>query len=1104
LFTKYFHDDVKCSHMKIARSKSSEESAGSALVISPIVHLANRVSKLFLGKERSWAVDVFFLVVVETTLLQVMGMLMTVTPFGDDALIHVQKIVDLSKYFFQFQWDPKSFNGYNPSTAFAWTSYAPLAVPVSLGLDPLVVFHAAFVVYFLAVGPSAYYFARTMTSGRMISLAASVLVFSAVGYWQWVGGGAYSRLFTLPFAFIALALTFKYVRLQNEGRPNAATYWLLVGTWSLTLLGDLYVSIVPFAIAIPLLLLSAGLKNIRSGLLRLAAVMSPVLTLTSWFWIPVVAHLLSIGTPPSELIVNTDSQFFWVGPILTLVVVLYRRKSLGTPLKPEYPALLFSINALCVYFLIMGGITPLWLYFPRLWAPYDSLYLLSLLTPFTVACLSVLLRPFRKEIFARGLTVLMIALAVGSVFTTISYSQPPNWSAMNNAFAQALSGNLPISTNYKVSLQGRLLTRDFPYYYPSWFQAGGRTTALELDPLYQSWYETEVFFKDDLGTLKNVYHDDQPLVNTTELIGGPYNFGSTMFWLDWFGVGTLVLDTGSYPVTNTAQNYSERGALFTVKTVQTAYGPLTFVNPLNSTPTLSATKAPAIGFYSLQSSSATQYRDLLALLSYLGLDSSYVVPLYLTSLDRVNSGSINAIITDQATFNQQNAIFSSLQSSGVRIIPIPEDLLTTLQTQGPPGTLRLLDLLSPTLPLQMQNLTQNTSVLPQTVTISPGQWSISNEQNANVQLTVSNGNLTLIVKISDPTTQAQFSVGTPLLEPAILANQLVTNVAAESNVTNLMSFEFTSNNFTSNYVESRHPLNQSSWTNFAVPFANFTLWANPNTKFARASGFNITFTIPPGHASASIQIGATSIMEPGYNLYRAPVSASISGAAFLQLSNAVAGSLILSDASGGMIGSFEKGNNQASASVIPLDSFNSTMDQAFTEALIIGGTISETVTLGMVPEAAWTPLESTWVTNQNSAIQTVPGGFQGIVWKETFTNNWQIQSANSSATSALPYFYAGPGMVYIPIGGAAIGRIDISYQDIVYGIAIPSAAAAALIPLIIFRRRIYRLGKMSSAEQTLTLASSGSAQPLVDVSGEVRALLVESQLMLYDGITMRS
>src|SRR5437667_12397738 len=104
-----------------------------------------------------------------------------------------------------------------------------------------------------------------------------------------VGGGAYGRLFTLPFAFIALALTFKYVRLQNEGRPSATTYWFLIGTWSLTLLGDLYISVVPVAIAILFMPLSAGCKNIMSGLLRLATVMLQGLVSTSWFWMPFAA-----------------------------------------------------------------------------------------------------------------------------------------------------------------------------------------------------------------------------------------------------------------------------------------------------------------------------------------------------------------------------------------------------------------------------------------------------------------------------------------------------------------------------------------------------------------------------------------------------------------------------------------------------------------------------------------------------------------------------------------------------------------------------------------------------------------------------------------------
>ena len=1058
--------------MKIVRKESSGKSARSTTVISSILNLPDRFSKWFLGERRSWAVDFFFLLAVEMALLQSMGILMTVTAFGDDTLVHIQKIIDLSKNFLQFQWDPRSFNGYNPSIGFAWTSYAPLALLVSLGSDPLIVFHAAFVVYFLAVGPSVYYFARAMASQRIVSLAASVLVCSAVGYWRWVGGGAYGRLFTLPFAFIALALTFKYVRLQNEGRPSAPTYWFLIGTWSLTLLGDLYISVVPVAIAILFLPLSAGWKNITSGLLRLATVMLPVFALTSWFWIPVAARLTSLGPPPSELIVNIESQFFWVGPILTLLVLFLRRESLRTLPKPEYPAILLSINILCVYFLIMGGITPLWSYIPRVWAPYDSLYLLSIFTPLTVACLSVVLRPFRREIFARCLAVLMVILAAESVFTTISFSDLPNGTTMNNAFAQALSGNLPVSSNYRVSLQGRLLTRGFPYYYPGSFQAGGRTSAQELDPLYQSWYQTEVFYKDDLGALKNVYHDDQPVVNVTGLIGDPPNFASTMFWLDWFGVGTLVLETAFYPVNGTAQGYSQRGALFTTRTVQTSYGPLVFVSPTDPGPELIATNATSIGFYSHQTNSTASYRNLLALLSYLGLDSRYVVPVYLSTLNNIGPGSINTIITDPTTYSEDTARISYLESQGVRINVVSPTLLQQLQTQGPAGTNSLINLLSPTIPLQTQNLTLASTVPSQTVTLTSGQWTAGYSQNANAQLQSYPNNLTLTINIPDSTKPAQLVLDAALPNSLVLSDQLITQVQIESNVNSTVGLVYTSSNFTSNSVEADHQLNPDQLTNLQVPFANFTRWTNPQPKFALATGFNLSITVPPGHRQAKIQLTGASISEPTYILYRAKSPVSLSAAGFLQEFQTSSTSTILSDNTGGLRGSFMEGPANLLGDIIPLATFNSTTMQGFTEVFVIGGTANGQVSLGSIPEADWTRIGNTWTTNQNLDIQSVPAGFRGIVWKETFTNNWNILATDSSnSTTSLPYFYAGPGLVYIPLKGISFYRMNISSQEVLYSVIIPITAASTLVPLIVFRRRIPAIGRIRSSPKPNTESS---------------------------------
>src|SRR5439155_18318914 len=131
------------------------------------------------------------------------------------------------------------------------------------------------------------------------------------------------------------------------------------------------------------------------------------------------------------------------------------------------------------------------------------------------------------------------------------------------------------------------------------------------------------------------YTEDQHTFEVPNPIGAADNFASPAYWLDCYGLGTIDLDTAFYPLNGTARCYSQRRALFTTRTVQTSYGPLVFVNPTDPGPELIATNATSIGFYSQQTNSTASYRNLLALLSYLGLDSRYVVPIYLSTLNNI-------------------------------------------------------------------------------------------------------------------------------------------------------------------------------------------------------------------------------------------------------------------------------------------------------------------------------------------------------------------------------------------------------------------------------------------------------------------------------------
>ena len=1003
--------------------------------------------------KHSILIDSLFLASLAAIVLEALGILTNPAPVGDDALVHIKKIVDLAGNFLQFQWDPRSFNGYRPSIGFAWASYGPPAFFVSLGLDPTIVFHLTFVTYFLLIGPSIYYFARTVGARRVVAIAVSVLGWSTTGYWGYVGGGAYSRVFTLPFMFAALGLTYRYVTLQNRGQHDRKTYWLLLATWFATLLGDVYIGIVPVLVGFPFILLSAGPGSIRLGLRRLVAILLPSLALTSWFWIPLASHALAVGSPPSDLTVSTASQIFWIGPILSIVAVLTRKKFSDQRLGPQHAAILISLNLVSVYFLIMGAITPLWPYIPRVWATYDSFNILSFLFPLIVACLFVWFKPLRRGVIVQHLAMALIILVIVNASITINESRPPDRTALDNALAQALQGNFVASDNYRISLQGRTSTRWFPSFYPEVSQTGGRVLGLNPNPFYQSWYQTEVFFKDDLATLNSVYLEDQPTIDVTGLIGAPQNFASTTYWLDWYGVGTVVLDPAFYPVQNTGQGFSERESLFSTKTVQTAYGPMVFVTPTDLSPVLAGTNASAIGFYSQQADSANRYHALLALFSYLGLDSRYVVPIYLSSLDNISPQMFSAIVTDQNTFSGAGARINSLEAQGTRFVVLAPDLLTQLQNQGPRGAYDLTTLISPAITVQAKNLTTVSSFQSRTITLSPQQWTAGYSQNAYGQLQAGQNNLTLILNIPDTTKTSQFNLDANLTNPVVVSDKLIANIIVDSNVKANVGLAFTSNNFTSTAVASNVTLTSGRRADFHVSYTNFT-----QSEFSLATGFVISITVPPGQQNAIIHLSGASLTEADYSIYTLSSSISMSTAGLLHGSFSTGETIILSDEKGDMVGAYPSKNIQPGETIIPLRAFTSRSNQGFTRIFSVGGN-TQPIVVDLIQESSWIPVGIRWTTNQNLKSQNVPAGFRGLVWKETFTSDWNIQGNTPSGTAtSLPYFFAGPGMVYIPLNGSSFANVSVSYQNIFYSLVLPLASTLFLVPLLLFRKRVYEFG----------------------------------------------
>src|SRR6266702_4900637 len=117
----------------------------------------------------------------------------------------------------------------------------------------------------------------------------------------------------------------------------------------------------------------------------------------------------------------------------------------------------------------------------------------------------------------------------------------------------------PASSDYRVSLENRFLTRTFLFYQPDRFDTGGRVENLDPNPFFNNWYATSVFYKNDLCSIRENYIKDRPTANVSSLLESAYNFAEEKFWLDWFAVNGVVFY--SYAFRQTIGNYSARSSL---------------------------------------------------------------------------------------------------------------------------------------------------------------------------------------------------------------------------------------------------------------------------------------------------------------------------------------------------------------------------------------------------------------------------------------------------------------------------------------------------------------------------------------------------------------
>jgi hypothetical protein len=136
--------------------------------------------------------------------------------------------------------------------------------------------------------------------------------------------------------------------------------------------------------------------------------------------------------------------------------------------------------------------------------------------------------------------------------------------------------------------------------------------------------------------------------------------------------------------------------------------------------------------------------------------------------------------------------------------------------------------------------------------------------------------------------------------------------------------------------------------------------------------------------------------------------------------------------------------------------------QQYDRIITIGRAASAIPVVALFSQSAWTAVHEDWATNQNMVTQSIPLGFRGLLWKETNSPLWKFESTSSVPTGTLPFYYAGPGMMYIPMP-AYIEGIKATYLSLnPESIALISIPIVTVAALVVLSQRISAFGRGES------------------------------------------
>lgn len=1044
--------------------------------------------------------------------------------YGDDATLWVYAISLLAREFPYPIWDPYIFGGYVP-LGFGPTVLLPGAMAVKLGLNPNYALNYSFLIFFLLIGLSVYYLAREVGAPRIISIGLSILSWLPNTIWNGtIWGASYDRIFSVPLFFFAIGITYHFVsRWHHEavslskisGIVLSRGYAIVLLVWIATLLGNVYIAIGTMAVLSVMVLLS--FKRITMGFTILVSLLIPALAVTSWQWGRILFHIMDSWArfPKVMHVVPMEfSQLYISGktweqtltysymPLITLSLAIgavahWKKISTNRPFK----ALLISVSLWLTFWFITGWIPPLYQYFPRFFATYDSVLHFGLLSIIFMAAFSSFLKhdmapvvvrsrdmgsvelnvrvpkPWREPQHWISLGVLLLILT--NSFVVIPSIAPVDWTPLHTDIDKTITDNInfsdPSLSQYRLAITGRAITRWFNTFHENVSITGGRFFPINDRPDYVSWFDNVVFYRGDLNNLNGIYIEDNPGPLQTFYFDDVNNVATTLFWLDWLGAKEVILFPFLYPESGTVSIYDRSS--FVQSHASSKYGyPVHFISSSYSGPVAVETNAKITGFFMSGNNATSNYKLLLASLSYLGLGPSYVIPVLLNK-NNFSDIYLDVLVTDHKTYSENKERMGSLTNKGVKILILNtagvvknqntsvestvlelDSTLADVVSRGPSGSYELVNALFPDIIKDEMTAHLQSSQPAVHINVTPKNWNVTYKINASPSLVEANGSLQVSVKSANLTQHAQADI-TYSFPKIFDSSDLKVTLQVKSDARFQMSLVLMPVATRDNILVYDVSVPADEWTNISLNGAQFG-WKYQQGDLDKVIGFTVVFNLPLNAPQVNFEVRNVSIDFGQAVVYKLPGSVGNNAIRFLRFNGTAPEGLELNiGPSHGPymhIGAMPRRPIPKGVTVIPLTS--AVGKQGSFDEVLMNKNIGDNINIISLIKPDSRSLTFLWNGGGNGVINGLDGKYKGVIWKETFSPNWRIELKGNSTTHGLETsgLYAGPELLYIPLPDNDVETISMHYWTFDYLVLSSLVSSALVLMLFIFvdmRRR---------------------------------------------------